>query len=313
MIIKSFDQFREGEDLTVVLRAPSEKCNKVYDCFCHKSLLQKILIGRMSGTFGQLLMLFVCDQRTVYIDRNIPSECFVNTVVFRCRRKILVSSDYMCDSHKVVVYNVCKIVSRVSVGFDQDQILHLLVIYSDITIDNIMESGGSFCRHVETDNMRFACIKTLLHFFFGQVQTSLVIDGNFLTCNNTFHGFQFFRSAEAIISISLLDKLFCIFQIKAGCLSLTLYIWSDTTVLVRSFIMNKSGVFHGTVDDIDCTFHITLLVGILNTEDKISVLVFCNKICIECCTKIADVHSSCRARCKSGSDFCHRSFLPFKM
>ena len=65
-------------------------------------------------------------------------------------------------------------------------------------------------------------------------------------------------------------------------LNKTVVLPDNAAILVRSFIMKQSGVFHGTINDVDRTFHITLLVGIFNTEDKISVLVFCNKICIEC-------------------------------
>ena len=63
----------------------------------------------MSGTLGKLLMLLVGDQWAVNIDRDLPSECFVDTVVFRCRRKILISSDNVSDSHQMVIYNVCKL------------------------------------------------------------------------------------------------------------------------------------------------------------------------------------------------------------
>ena len=259
----------------------------------------------MSGALGKFLMLLISDQWTVNIYRDFPSECFVDTVVFRCGRKILISSDNVSDSHQMVIYNVCKVVGRVSVRLDQDQVFHFFVVYCDVSVNHIVESSSSLCRHIETDNMRFACIQTSLYFFFGKVQTSLVIDGDLLACNYTFHRFQFLRTAEAVVSITLLNKLLCIFEIDSGCLSLTLYIWSDTTVLVRSFIMNKSGVFHGTVDDVYGSLYITLLVCILDSKDKISVFMFCNQVCVQCGTQISYMHPACRARCKSGSDLCH--------
>ena len=259
----------------------------------------------MSGTFGKFLMFFVCDQRTMNVYRNLPSECFVDTVVFRCRRKILISSDNVSDSHQMVIYNVCKVVGRVSVRLDQNQVFHFFVVYCDVSVNYIVESSGSLCRHIETDNMRFACIQTSLYFFFGKVQTSLVIDGDLLACNDTFHGFQFLRTAEAVVSITLFNKLLCIFEIDSGCLSLTLYVRTYAAVLVRTFIVKKSCTCHGTIDDIYSSFYITLLVCILDSKDKVSIFMFCNQVCVQCGTQISYMHPACRARCKSGSDLCH--------
>ena len=140
-----------------------------------------------------------------------------------------------------------------------------------------------------------------------------VVDRDFFSAYVTLALAQALCVTEAVISVTLLYQLFCVFQVQTCCITLALYVRAAAAVFVRAFIVNQSGLFQGAVDDLSSALYITLLVGIFNTEDKISVLVFCNKICIECCTKIADVHSSCRARCKSGSDFCHRSFLPFKM
>ena len=64
-------------------------------------------------------MVLIRDQRTVYINRNLPSKCLIQTVVFRCRGKIFISADNVRDSHQMVIDHVRKIVSRESIGFDQ--------------------------------------------------------------------------------------------------------------------------------------------------------------------------------------------------
>ena len=190
----------------------------------------------------------------------------------------------MCDSHKVVINNVCEVVCGISVGFNQDQIFHLLIVDCDIAVNNIVECCSSLCRHIETDNMRFSRIQTTLNLFFGKVETSLIIDGDLLACNCTFHTLQFFLAAEAVVCISLLNKLFCIFQVHACCLTLTLYIRTESAVFIRSLIMDKSGFLKGTVNNIYSSLHITFLVCIFNTKDKISAFMFCDQISIKSCS-----------------------------
>ena len=99
MIIKCLYQFIQCKDLSVVRRTPSEKCHIVDDRFWNKSLIKQVFIRGMSTTFGKLLVCLICDQRTMYINRDIPSESFVDTVVFRSWGKILVTSYYVCDLH----------------------------------------------------------------------------------------------------------------------------------------------------------------------------------------------------------------------
>ena len=51
----------------------------------------------MTASLAQLLVLLVRDGRAVHINRNLPSECVVQTVVLRRRRQVLVTADYMGD------------------------------------------------------------------------------------------------------------------------------------------------------------------------------------------------------------------------
>ena len=190
----------------------------------------------------------------------------------------------MCDSHKVIINYICEVVGRITVRFDQDQIIHLLIVNGDISVNNIMECSGSLYWHIKADNMRLTCIQTALNLFLGKMETSLVINRDLLTCNSTFHAFQFFLAAEAVICISLLNKLFGIFQIHACCLTLALYIRAKSAILVRSLIMEKSCFLKSTVDDIYSSLHITFLVCIFNTEDKISAFMFCDQISIKSCS-----------------------------
>ena len=66
------------------------KYNRIYEAFgwdipvyVHCPLIKQVFIRGMSTTFGKLLVCLICDQRTMYINRDIPSESFVDTIVFR--------------------------------------------------------------------------------------------------------------------------------------------------------------------------------------------------------------------------------------
>ena len=40
----------------------------------------------------------------------------------------------MGDIHGMVIYHVCKVIGRVTVGFDQDHIIQLGVIYCNVSV-----------------------------------------------------------------------------------------------------------------------------------------------------------------------------------
>ena len=280
VVIKFFYQFFQRENLIVGRRTPSQKCYEVYNRFGQESLIQQIFIRRMSATFGQFLVIFVCDQRAVDVFRNLPSKCFIQTVVLRCGGQIFVSSYYVSNSHQMIIDNICKVVGWISVRFDQDHIIQLIIFYGDISVQLIVEGCGSFGRHIDTNNVWFSCCQVCLDFFFRQMQTVFVVYGDLFSCYFCLQTFQTFFIAEAIISVSLLDQFFCIFQIQTLCLSLTLYIGTYTTVFVRTFIMYQTGLCQGTVDDLQCAFHETFLVGILDTQHEFSAFMFCDQVCI---------------------------------
>ena len=50
MIVKSLHQFFQGIDLPVLCRAPSQQSYKIHHSLCQKSLVNQILIGRVTGT-----------------------------------------------------------------------------------------------------------------------------------------------------------------------------------------------------------------------------------------------------------------------
>ncbi len=82
-VIECLRQFLQCEDLPVIGRTPSQKRHEIHHRLRQKSLLYQIFIGRMAAAFGQLVMFFIGDQRTVHIHRNLPAEGLIKPVIFR--------------------------------------------------------------------------------------------------------------------------------------------------------------------------------------------------------------------------------------
>ena len=134
MIIKLLDQFIQRKDLAIILRAPSQQCHIVDNCLGNKSLVDQILEGSMSTSLRQLLVVLIGDQRQMDVYRYLPAESIIQTHILRGGGQIFVASYHMCDIHGMVIYHVGKIVSRIAVGFDQDHIIQLGIIYGNVSV-----------------------------------------------------------------------------------------------------------------------------------------------------------------------------------
>ncbi len=86
---------------------------------------------------------------------------------------------------------------------------------------------------------------------------------------------------EAVISVSLIDQLLRILKVQPGRVTLTLYIRTDSAVLIRTLVMYKPRLFQRMVDNLQSPFHKTLLIRVLYPEHEISVLMLCDQICIK--------------------------------
>lgn len=157
MIVERLHQLRKCEDLAVILRAPAKKRHIVHNRLIHEALLNQILIGGMTASLAEFLMVLIRDQRAVYVYRLLPSERRVQAGILRRRGQVLIAAYHMRDVHEMVVHNICKIIRRISVRLDQDHIVQLRVRNRDIAVDLVMERCGSLSRNILADNVGFAC------------------------------------------------------------------------------------------------------------------------------------------------------------
>ena len=181
-------------------------------------------------------MFLIGDQRTMHINRYFPSECIIQTIVLRRRRKIFITSDNMCNAHQMAfIHNIRKVVCRKTIGLDQDHIIQFCIRHGDIAINLIMESSCAFNRIVLSDNIRYTCCQLVSIFFLCSVmQTMLVIVKNLFAIHGCMQRCKALFIAEAVISFTLVNQFLRILKINALRLSLTLNIRAYAAILIRA-------------------------------------------------------------------------------
>ena len=206
----------------------------------------------------------------------------------------------MRHAHQMVVDDIGKVIGREAVRLDQDHVVKLGIFHRDVPVDIVVERRRSLERDIEADDMRNACLKLLLDLLLRQMQTVLVIAADLLAANLRPERIEPLLRAEAVIRLALFDQLLGIFLIDALSAALGLDIRSDAAVLVRALVIFDAGILQCLVDNVYCTFDEPLLIGVLDAEHKRASRMLCDQIRIKSCAKIADMHSACRTRCKSG-------------
>ena len=111
-------------------------------------------------------MLFILhDMLNMDIGWYLPAESLIEQVILRCRSKVLVTSYNVGDTHKVVVNDVCKVISRHTVCLYKYLVVEGRAVNSDIAVKLVMESNFALCRYFLSDNIRNTCVKLFLYLF----------------------------------------------------------------------------------------------------------------------------------------------------
>ena len=164
----------------------------------------------------------------------------------------------------MIVDDVCEVICRISVRFQQDLIFEFLVLYGDIAIDTVMECRLAGKRHFLSDNIGNARFQVLFDLLFGKISAVTVVaalDAAFLV-----QGSEALLTAETVVGVSLFDELLSVRLIKIHTLALD--IRSELPADVRTFVMDKACGLQRLIDNIYGTFHIAFLVSILDTKDE---------------------------------------------
>ena len=132
---RSCTEFERNTKLHMVIlterSSGSEDCQAIADDFYDKKYPKEP---------NGVCFLIDMGQRQIVIStsgimhRHLPAESIIQTHILRGGGQIFVASYYMSNIHGMVIYHVSKIVSRIAVGFDQDHIIQLGIIYGNVSV-----------------------------------------------------------------------------------------------------------------------------------------------------------------------------------
>ena len=91
-------------------------------------------------TLAQLVGSVAHNGLKVHIIGNFPSESLIQQIVFGSAGKILHPANDVIDTHKVVVHDVCEVISRHTVGFYEYIIFEVLIFHRNIPENHVVIS-----------------------------------------------------------------------------------------------------------------------------------------------------------------------------
>ena len=87
--------------------------------------------------------------------RSFPAESLIKFQMFRERREPFFTANHVRDFHQMIIHNRSKMVRRVPVAFQNDEILLVRVWKSYFPADDILTLCESVSWHLKSDRVRF--------------------------------------------------------------------------------------------------------------------------------------------------------------
>jgi len=193
------------------------------------------------------------------------------------------------DLHQVVVYDYGQVIGGHSVRLEENLVIDAIGGKGHISPDEVGEVNFFSGHDFDTNDMGGACIQQPLNVFGGQAERVLhlcaknvaVLGGGVLGCLVVrTHFFELFGSIEGIIGVSLLYQLLGILQIESFRLALTLAIGAIGAGVQGALVGVESAPGEAVEDILFGPGYIAALVGVFNTEDKVAMVLACEKIVI---------------------------------
>ena len=138
----------------------------------------------------------------------------------------------MRNFHKVVVYDVCEIVSGHAVAFNQYIIFEVGIVDFDFSVNEVDIRADTLFGNILTNNVRFARFKFCFDFFFRKGKAMLVVFSVAVFVGERLE--SLFR-AEAVIRPAEFDEFFSLFHINGFALALN--VRTVRTADIRTFVV----------------------------------------------------------------------------
>ena len=179
----------------------------------------------------------------------------------------------MGDAHEVVVDDICKVIGRQSVTLYEHLIVKGLVLNGDIAENFVMEGGRALLGDALADDMRFTGGGTAVALLLAHAAAG--VGDLFKACILV----SLALFAEAAVGAALFDQKLGVFAVKPAALGLDIRAYGASDI--RAFVVIKAALCQRAVDYIDCTLDEALLVGILDAQDKLALVVAGDEPCVQ--------------------------------
>ena len=299
--IKRLDQLRQGEELLLgqlALRTPAQQRHIIEHGLGQIARVDQILIAGVAVALGHLMLRIAHDRRAVDIGRDLPAEGFIKQIVLRRGGQVLAAAHDVGNPHQMVVHNVCKIVGRQAVGFQQHLILQLLIFDRDISEGGVMEGRRALMRDALTDDVGRSGGKLLLHGLRRHVAAGADVLFDLLGILRILLRLRFLL-AEAVIRSALLHQKLGVLSEQSA--TLRLDIRPDRAADIGAFVVVKAALRQRLVDHIHRALDQTALIGVLDAKDERAALTAGDQPCIKRRAEISDVHIARGAGRKAGA------------
>ena len=101
--------------------------------------------------------------------RDLGAKCLIQIYLARSVIDVIVTANYVGNTHIVIIDNHAEIVSRSSVRALNNEIIKLTVLEFDMTFYQIVKSDGSGVGIAKTDNVR------LIRCMFAVIVTAMAV------------------------------------------------------------------------------------------------------------------------------------------
>ncbi len=225
---------------------------------------------------------------------HLPAERLIKIPVDRRGWNPFFGAHDVADLHKMIVHHVRQMIGRVTVRFEQHQILKLTVIKRDIAPDDVVNSSRAFLRHHEADDVGRAFGIQAGAFFCRKIAAVAIITGRLLVGFLLFtQRFQAFLGAVAAVRLALADQPVCPLLVQVE--PFRLHIRAIFAANLWPLIPVDPQPAQAFGDQVDRILVIPFLVGIFDPQDKCAPVMAGKQPVKQCRADPANMHGSGRA------------------
>ncbi len=207
--------------------------------------------------------------------RYLEAQRIIDYDLLWCIVEVVIPADHVGQAHQCIIDSNDEVVGRRTVRSGNDEIIHLRSGDAHLTLDTIRKADIPLLRCLDTDHRLHTLRRST-----GKVPIPSVITRTLFLCHLLFtQGIEFLFAHVAFIGFPLFKKLIDILFVKIK----TLRLVDHLTVMTHTDPCKclQNGIFR--------LFGIPCHIGIFDTQQEFSVIVFGRKPGEECGSQTTDM------------------------